>query len=157
MNHRITFLVAAALMLAAATASAHHNMSAIYDFNDKVTMTGTLSKIDWRNPHIELIVETKDGAQVQNWSLEGPSPGFFRERDINRADVEAALRALEAAIKDAQKAGLLRLAYEGTLVWSNVQIKSGNAAEGRARLASLQKEALAKNYLLVARKAAKAQ
>ena len=72
-------------------------------------------------------------------------------------DVEAALRALEAAIKDAQKTGLLRLAYEGTLAWSNVQIKSGNAAEGRARLASLQKEALAKNYLLVARKAAKAQ
>jgi tetratricopeptide (TPR) repeat protein len=68
-------------------------------------------------------------------------------------DVEAALRALEAAIKDAQKAGLLRLAYEGALAWSNVQIKSGNAAEGRARLASLQKEAVAKNYLLVARKA----
>jgi hypothetical protein len=66
-------------------------MSAIYDFNDKVTMTGTLSKIDWRNPHIELIVATKNGAEVQTWSLEGPSPGFFREREINRTDVEAAL------------------------------------------------------------------
>ena len=112
MNHRITFLVAAALMLAAATASAHHNMSAIYDFNDKVTMTGTLSKIDWRNPHIELIVETKDGAQVQNWSLEGPSPGFFRERDINRADVEAALHKTVTAegsrARDGSRAGLLR-------------------------------------------------
>ena len=112
MNHRITFLVAAALMLAAATASAHHNMSAIYDFNDKLTMTGTLSKIDWRNPHIELIVETKDGAQVQNWSLEGPSPGFFRERDINRADVEAALHKTVTAeasrARDGSRAGLLR-------------------------------------------------
>ena len=112
MNHRITFLVAAALMLAAATASAPHNMSAIYDFNDKVTMTGTLSKIDWRNPHIELIVETKDGAQVQNWSLEGPSPGFFRERDINRADVEAALHKTVTAeasrARDGSRAGLLR-------------------------------------------------
>jgi len=112
MNHRITFLVAAALMLAAATASAHHNMSAIYDFNDKVTMTGTLSKIDWRNPHIELIVETKDGAQVQNWSLEGPSPGFFRERDINKADVEAALHKTVTAeasrARDGSRAGLLR-------------------------------------------------
>jgi Family of unknown function (DUF6152) len=34
----------------AATAWSHHNMSAIYDFNDKVMMSGTLSKIDWRNP-----------------------------------------------------------------------------------------------------------
>jgi hypothetical protein len=112
MNHRITFLVAAALMSAAATASAHHNMSAIYDFNDKVTMTGTLSKIDWRNPHIELIVETKEGTQVQNWSLEGPSPGFFRERDINRADVEAALHKTVTAdasrARDGSRAGLLR-------------------------------------------------
>jgi hypothetical protein len=111
MIHRVTFLVTAALMLAS-TASAHHNMSAIYDFNDKVTMTGTLSKIDWRNPHIELIVETKNGTEVQNWSLEGPSPGFFRERDINKADVEAAIHKTVTAeasrARDGSRAGLLR-------------------------------------------------
>ena len=60
MNRRAAFLAAAALLVATA-ALAHHNMSAIYDFNDKVTMTGTLSKVDWRNPHIELIVESKNG------------------------------------------------------------------------------------------------
>jgi hypothetical protein len=76
MSHRTIFLAAAALMFTA-TAWAHHNMSAIYDFNDKITMTGTLSKIDWRNPHIELVVETKNGGvEVQSWSLEGPSPNF---------------------------------------------------------------------------------
>lgn len=73
------------------------------------------------------------------------------------ADVDAALRGLEATIKDAQKSGLLRLVYGGTLAWSEVQIKSGNAADGRSRLASLQKEALAKGYLLAARTAAKQQ
>src|SRR5499433_219361 len=83
MRERAIFVVAAALMFAA-TAWAHHNMSAIYDFNDRITMTGTLSKIDWRNPHIELIVDTKNGADTQTWSLEGPSPSFFRARDINR-------------------------------------------------------------------------
>jgi hypothetical protein len=99
-------------MLVAATASAHHNMSAIYDFNDKVTMTGTLSKIDWRNPHIELIVDTKNGPEVQKWSLEGPSPGFFRERDVNRSDVEASLNKTVTAeasrARDGSRAGLLR-------------------------------------------------
>src|SRR3954469_8258191 len=97
MSHRSIFLVAAALMFTA-TAWAHHNMSAIYDFNDKVTMSGTLSKIDWRNPHIELIVETKNSpTDVQSWSLEGPSPSFFRERDINKADVETALNKMVTA------------------------------------------------------------
>jgi TolB-like protein/predicted negative regulator of RcsB-dependent stress response len=75
----------------------------------------------------------------------------------NAADLDSALRALESTIADAQKVGLLRLVYESTLAWGEVQIKSGNAAEGRARLASLQREALAKGYLLAARKAAKAQ
>jgi len=36
-------------------------------------MSGTLTKLDWRNPHIELIVDRKgDGDQVEVWSIEGP-------------------------------------------------------------------------------------
>jgi hypothetical protein len=112
MNRRIAFLAAALVILGTTAAWSHHNMSAIYDFNDKVTMTGTLSKIDWRNPHIELIVATKNGAEVQNWSLEGPSPGFFREREINRTDVEAALNKTVTAeasrARDGSRSGLLR-------------------------------------------------
>jgi hypothetical protein len=112
MRHRTIFLTAAAFMLVA-TAWAHHNMSAIYDFNDRITMTGTLTKIDWRNPHIELIVDTKNGgAEVQSWALEGPSPSFFRARDINKSDVEAALNksvtAEASRARDGSRSGLLR-------------------------------------------------
>jgi len=112
MRERAIFVVAAALMFAA-TAWAHHNMSAIYDFNDRITMTGTLSKIDWRNPHIELIVDSKNGGtEVQSWALEGPSPSFFRARDINKSDVEAALSKTVTAeasrARDGSRAGLLR-------------------------------------------------
>jgi hypothetical protein len=103
--------VLAAVVLAG-TALAHHNMSLTYDFNDRVTMTGTLSKIDWRNPHIELTVDTKDGTQVQHWALEGPSPTFFRTRDITRVDIEAALNKTVTAeasrARDGSRSGLLR-------------------------------------------------
>src|SRR5262249_47434759 len=112
MSHRTIFLAAAAFMFVA-PALAHHNMSAIYDFSDRITMTGSLSKIDWRNPHIELIVDTKNGgAEVQSWSLEGPSPSFFRARDINKSDVENALNKTVTAeasrARDGSRAGLLR-------------------------------------------------
>jgi len=112
MRHRMIFPVALALLFTA-TASAHHNMSAIYDFNDKITMTGTLSKIDWRNPHIELIVETKNGGvEMQSWSLEGPSPNFFRTREINKSDIEVALSKTVTAeasrARDGSRSGLLR-------------------------------------------------
>ena len=73
------------------------------------------------------------------------------------SDVDKALRALDSAIKESNRIGLFRLAYDGTLAWSEIQIRSGNSAEGRTRLATLQKDALSRGYLLVARKAAKAQ
>lgn len=112
MSHR-TILVALAAVVFAGAAWAHHNMSAIYDFNDRITMTGTLTKIDWRNPHIELIVSTKNGQEVQSWALEGPSPTFFRARDITRADIEAALNKTVTAeasrARNGSKSGLLRV------------------------------------------------
>jgi len=41
------FLLAFAVLLVG-QASAHHNMTAVFDFNDRVTVTGTLTAIDWR-------------------------------------------------------------------------------------------------------------
>src|SRR5438477_418900 len=60
MRRRIANTIGLAIMLlAGASLWAHHNMSAVYDFNNRVSMSGTLTKFDWMNPHIELIVEAK--------------------------------------------------------------------------------------------------
>ena len=112
MNRKILFIVLV-LSVFASTARAHHNMSALYDFNDRISMSGTLTRIDWRNPHIELVVDTKVGNETQTWSLEGPSPSFFRARDINKSDIEAALNKAVTAeasrARDGSRAGLLRV------------------------------------------------
>ena len=114
MNHRsVLFIALAAMLLVAVSAWAHHNMSAIFDFNDRVTLSGTLTKVDWRNPHIELIVDAQSGNQVQTWSFEGPPPSFFRARDINKSDVESALgktvTAEASRARDGSRNGLLRV------------------------------------------------
>jgi hypothetical protein len=112
MNRKTLFIVLA-LSVFASTARAHHNMSALYDFNDRISMSGTLTRIDWRNPHIELVVDTKIGNEMQTWSLEGPSPSFFRARDINKSDIEAALKKMVTAeasrARDGSRSGLLRV------------------------------------------------
>jgi len=112
MSRRIAVLVAAAVAFLTVSAWAHHNMSAVFDFNDRVMLSGTLSKVDWRNPHIELVVDTKSGNEVQNWSLEGPPPSFFRARDINKSDVESSLgktvTAEASRARDGSRWGLLR-------------------------------------------------
>jgi Family of unknown function (DUF6152) len=112
MSHRVAFVAIAALLVAG-SAWAHHNMSAIFDFNDRVNLAGTLTKVDWRNPHIELVVDTKNGDQVQTWSLEGPAPSFFRTRDINKSDFESAIgknvTAEASRARDGSRWGLLRV------------------------------------------------
>jgi hypothetical protein len=111
---RRTFVVCAAVMLLAGSVAAHHNMSALFDFNDRVTLNGNLSKIDWRNPHIYLAIDVTSGAeQGQTWSIEGPPPNFFRTRDINKADFEMALnKAITVELsraRDHSRSGLIRM------------------------------------------------
>ena len=102
------------ILLAAASVWAHHNMSALFDFNDRVTLTGTLTKFDWRNPHIALTVDAKGAEdQVQTWSVEGPPPGFFVSRDVKKIDFESAfgktVTAEVSRARDGSHSGLLRI------------------------------------------------
>lgn len=87
MNRRILIALLLALVPLTHKALAHHNMTAIFDFNDRVTLTGTLTKVDWRNPHIYLTVDVKSAAgAMESWQAEGPSPTWFRIRDIGKDD-----------------------------------------------------------------------
>ena len=89
MIRRIVLSLVCAVVLLGNRASAHHNMTALFDFNDRVTLKGTLSKVDWRNPHTYLTLDVKSNAgAIENWQAEGPSPSWFRIRDIGRVDFD---------------------------------------------------------------------
>jgi len=114
MSSRIYALVAAGMLVAAGGAWAHHNMSAVFDFNNRVSLSGTLTKIDWRNPHIYLTVDVKgDKEAMETWQVEGPAPSFFRIREISKMDFENAsgkMVKFEASrARDGSRTGLLRV------------------------------------------------
>jgi len=108
---RFLLIVFAALL--ASPAQAHHNMTAVFDFNDRVTFTGTLTTVDWRNPHTNFTVEVKgaDGA-IESWQAEGPAPSFFRIRDVGKTDFEASVgKTVTVEIsraRDKSRFGLIR-------------------------------------------------
>lgn len=111
-------------VLVVAQAWAHHNMTAVFDFNDRVTVTGTLTAIDWRNPHTYFTVEAKDaGGATESWQIEGPSPSFFRVRDVGKPDFEASVgKTVTVEIsraRDKSRSGLIR-----TFTLSNGKIVS---------------------------------
>lgn len=74
-------------------AAAHHSMSALFDFNQRFTRTGTVTEVEWRNPHIYVYVDAPgiEGA-AESWAFEGPSPVFFRDHDsADKSDFENAV------------------------------------------------------------------
>jgi hypothetical protein len=118
------FLLPVFATLLVGRAMAHHNMTAVFDFNDRVTVTGKLTTVDWRNPHTYFTVEVKGaGGMIESWQIEGPSPSFFRVRDVGKTDFEASVGKTVTVelsrARDKSRFGLIR-----TFTLSNGKIVS---------------------------------
>jgi hypothetical protein len=81
MKLKWTGLIAASLMVAAVPALAHHSFSAEYDRAKTVQLKGTVTKVEWMNPHARFYLDVKDdGGKTTNWEFELGSPnGLMRQ------------------------------------------------------------------------------
>jgi hypothetical protein len=71
----MTLRLAAMIPLLALTAGAHHPFSEIYDASNTATLTGTVVRLEWINPHVVLVMDVAnpDGSS-QRWVVEGYPP-----------------------------------------------------------------------------------
>jgi hypothetical protein len=85
---RLKYLAVLALtgMLAAtAPIQAHHSFAAEYDGKTMLTLTGTISKVEWTNPHVYVHIDVKDpSGKVASWSVEGYPPNTLKRTGFPR-------------------------------------------------------------------------
>jgi hypothetical protein len=77
--------VALCATVATGTALAHHSFAAEFDANAPIELTGTVTKVDWANPHTYFYIDvTSAKGDVQNWALEMGSPNGLMRRGWTR-------------------------------------------------------------------------
>ena len=89
MNFARFGIVALVAACAVGAAHAHHSFAAIYDAQKPARLVGTLSRVEWANPHAHfyLHVKGKDG-QISLWVCEGAGPNVLSRRGFRKTDIK---------------------------------------------------------------------
>jgi hypothetical protein len=96
MRAKLLFLsVSLGAFLASAPAFAHHAFAAEYDALKPVSLKGTLTKLEWSNPHAWLHVDVKDDqGKVVTWAIEFGSPNALLRRGLRKTDFPEGLQVV---------------------------------------------------------------
>jgi len=124
--------VGATSLFAAVSAESHHSFAAEFDVNRPVKLTGTVTKLEWTNPHAWVFIDAKDDSgKVQSWAVElvGINDllrrGWGRDRvkqgDTINVDGFGAKNGTNTA-----NAASVTLANTGELLWASVPRTEGN-------------------------------
>ena len=78
-----------AMVAASVPAWAHHAFAAEFDAQKPVKLTGTVTKVEWINPHAWIHIDVKgDDGKVVNWMIEGGSPNTLLRRGMTKNSLE---------------------------------------------------------------------
>jgi hypothetical protein len=85
MRTKLICFTAGLLLAVVVPMLAHHAFSAEFDRTKPVKVTGTVSKVEWENPHVWFYVDVKDDTgKITTWGFSGGPPGVLRRMGISK-------------------------------------------------------------------------
>lgn len=89
MRASLTTVLLAALLAVALPVLAHHASQAEFDKNTPKTISGTLVRVQWTNPHVRWYLDIKNEktGEVETWMLQGSGPGAYKANGISATGV----------------------------------------------------------------------
>lgn len=135
MNRNAFSLLAGGILCAALPASAHHSFAAEYDAQKPIKITGTVTKVEWMNPHIYYYVDSKDDSgKVTNFAVEGGTPNqLYRQgwrKDSLRIGDTITVSGFRAKNGSNHVNGRMVILADGTRVFGGSADDGGPGAEG---------------------------
>jgi Family of unknown function (DUF6152) len=89
MKTRVAAMLVAVVFATGSEIRAHHSFAATFDGTKAIRLVGTLTRIEWTNPHSYFYLDVKDDkGAVTNWALEAGSPGALSRRGFKRGDIK---------------------------------------------------------------------
>jgi len=89
MRFRFCLVFSALCLASAVPVAAHHSFAAEFDGSKAIRLRGTLTKIEWTNPHSYFYIDVKDdNGNVVNWGCEAGAPGALSRRGFKRGDIK---------------------------------------------------------------------
>jgi Family of unknown function (DUF6152) len=129
---RINFLaMAAGMAMAAIPMLAHHSFSAEYDRSKPMELKGTVTKVEWMNPHARFYVDVKDETgKVTNWEFELGSPNGLMRNGWTRNSLQ---KGDEVSVSGSQAKDGSNLVNANSVVLANgKRVFAGSSADDPA-------------------------
>ena len=128
MTRRIVLAASFGVLFGTLSVLAHHSAATAYDTTRKITLHGTVTKLEWQNPHVFYYLDVADASgTVKNWAIEASTPNQLYRNGWRKDDLKTG-EVVTVTDSSPSRTGLPR-AYGGTLTLANGRkVFSGSAA-----------------------------
>ena len=128
MSRRTLFALLVGPVFSGLTVLAHHSAAAAYDIDHKITLSGKVTQVEWKNPHVFYYIDVTDtSGKVTNWAIEASTPNQLYREGWRKDDLKAG-DAVTLTGSSPARNGLPK-AYGGTLTLSHGRkVFSGSAS-----------------------------